>query len=175
MLILRDMLESDIEDYVHWFTKEVEWGNWDAPWESFDTNEETERTEWTKYFDSIKDMPNDVVRWKFEIECDGIHIGWVSSYDDLEYLDNPEKIPAVGIDIPSPTHRKNGNGTKALQLFMDYLKQHGYTSVYTQTWSGNTPMLRVAEKLGFKEVFRKVDHREVNGAKYDAVTFKLDL
>ena len=30
---LRDMLESDIEDYVRWFTVEREWENWDAPWE----------------------------------------------------------------------------------------------------------------------------------------------
>lgn len=31
MLILRDMREEDIEDYVRWFTTETEWGNWDSP------------------------------------------------------------------------------------------------------------------------------------------------
>ena len=30
-IILRDMIESDIEDYVRWFTVEREWENWDAP------------------------------------------------------------------------------------------------------------------------------------------------
>ena len=175
MLLLRDMQESDIEDYVTWFTTEIEWGNWDSPWEPIETDAQTERLEWAKYFESIKDMPDDVMRWKFEIECDGIHIGWVSSYDDLEYVDNPEKIPAIGINIPCPEHRKNGNGTKALQLFIDYMKSHGHRTLFTQTWSGNTPMIRVAEKLGFHEIVRKKDFREVNGKLYDAVTFQLDL
>ena len=31
-IVLRDMIESDIEDYVRWFTVEREWENWDAPW-----------------------------------------------------------------------------------------------------------------------------------------------
>lgn len=30
-IILRDIIESDIEDYVRWFTVEREWENWDAP------------------------------------------------------------------------------------------------------------------------------------------------
>ena len=40
-IILRDMIESDIEDYVRWFTVEREWENWDAPWEKEDTCKET--------------------------------------------------------------------------------------------------------------------------------------
>ena len=28
-MILRDMIESDIEDYVRWFTVEREWESWD--------------------------------------------------------------------------------------------------------------------------------------------------
>ena len=43
-IILRDIIESDIEDYVRWFTVEREWENWDAPWEKEDTDEENERT-----------------------------------------------------------------------------------------------------------------------------------
>ena len=41
-IILRDMIESDIEDYVRWFTVEREWENWDAPWEKEDTDAEAE-------------------------------------------------------------------------------------------------------------------------------------
>ena len=59
--------------------------------------------------------------------------------------------------------------------YNEYLKEKGYQSVYTQTWSGNTPMLRVAEKLGFKEIARKKEHREVDGKTYDALTFQLEL
>lgn len=54
-------------------------------------------------------------------------------------------------------------------------KNRGYTCAYTQTWSGNHAMLRVAEKLGFTEYFRKKNHRTVNGEQYDAVTLKIEL
>lgn len=87
MLILRDMIEKDIEDYVIWFTKDLEWGNWDAPWEDFNPDEENERQGWTEYYNSVKDLPENVVRWKYEIENDGVHIGWVSSYAVLLRLD----------------------------------------------------------------------------------------
>lgn len=30
-IALRDMQESDIEDYVHWFTTETKWNDYDAP------------------------------------------------------------------------------------------------------------------------------------------------
>lgn len=42
-IILRDMIESDIDDYVRWFTTETEWSNTDAPWESIESDEETEQ------------------------------------------------------------------------------------------------------------------------------------
>ena len=175
-ILLRDMKESDIEDYVRWFTKETEWGDWDAPWEShFESDEESERKGWTEYFESVKELPEDVTRWKFEIESNGVHIGWVSFYTDLEWMENKEEIPAIGIAIPEETYRKNRVGTKALKSFMEYLKERGYKTIYTQTWSGNYPMLRVAEKLGFKEIARKKDYREVNGKKYDALTFRVDF
>ena len=176
MLILRDMTESDIEDYVRWFTSDTEWGNWDAPWEGrVSGSAEEERRSWTEYYDSVKNMPDDTVRWKYEIEADGLHIGWICSYTDLEYLANEEKVPAIGLDIPLVEHRSSGHGTKAFRLYMDYLRRHGYTSFYTQTWSGNHAMMRVAEKLGFREAFRKKGYREVNGQKFDAVTYRLDL
>lgn len=174
-IILREMVESDIEDYVKWFTKEIEWGNWDAPWEPFNLDEATERKEWRDYYNSVKDLSEDVVRWKFEIEKDGVHVGWVSAYTDLGWMENEEEIPAIGISIPEKKYRRNGIGTKALKGFIDYWSKQGNTFIYTQTWSGNYPMIRVAEKLGFKEIARKKEHREVEGKMYDALTFRLDL
>ena len=88
---------------------------------------------------------------------------------------NPEELPAIGITVVDPAGRSKGVGTEALRLFIEYMKSRGYPAVYTQTWSGNLPMLRVAEKLGFREVCRKTGIREVRGQQYDAVTFRLDL
>lgn len=175
MTELRDMRESDIADYVRWFTTETEWGNWDAPWEPLEGSAEEQRKSWTEYYESVKALPDDAVRRKFEIDCGGVHIGWICRYQDLEYAENPEGYPALGLDIPDQTHRGNGNGTKAMRMFLDYLYGHGYRHFYTQTWSGNPAMIRLAEKLGFREVRRIRDYREVNGQKFDAITFRLDV
>ena len=180
-IVLRDMVEADIEDYVRWFTTEREWENWDAPWEKEDSSEEAERKSWTEYYDSVKALPDDVRRWKFEIEVDGRHIGWVSSYpidESYEWVDEVregQKLHrAVGICICESAVWGGGIGTDALRAFIRYWFSNGETELYTQTWSGNARMLRCAEKLGFVECRRRVGVREVRGARYDALTLKRD-
>ncbi len=178
-IILRDMIESDIEDYVRWFTTETEWSDWDAPWEPIESDEETERNSWREYYEAVKDIPDDARRWKFEIEWNGRHIGWVSSYlvdGNYEWVGQPQDgqtvYRAIGIDICESDIRGNGVGTNALRAFMKYLFDSGADELYTQTWSGNVRMIRCAEKLGFKECNREVGFREVIGQKYDGLTFK---
>ncbi len=180
-IILRDMIESDIEDYVRWFTTETEWSNTDAPWEPIDSDEETERTSWREYYGSVKDLPDDVRRWKFEIEWNGRHIGWVSSYpidENYEWIgevkDGQTVYRAIGIDICEPDVWGNGIGTNALCAFINYYFENGVDELYTQTWSGNVRMLRCAKKLGFVECNRNVGTREVDGQKYDGLTFRLE-
>lgn len=173
MLVLRDMIESDIEDYVRWFTVDNSFNDTDAPWEIIETTEENERQSWIKYFNSIKNIDEQTVRRKFEIEVDGKHIGWVSSYYDLQYIDNPDKVLAIGIVIACEGYRGKGFGTLALRKFINYLKSNGHNRLFLQTWSGNINMIHVAKKLGFKEYIRSKDLREVNGIKYDGVTYLL--
>ncbi len=178
-LILRDMIASDVEDYVRWFSVEREWENWDAPWEKEETTEETERKKWTEYYESVKGRPDDIPRWKFEIEWNGRHIGWVSSYcidENYEWIgsrkDGQTIYRAVGIDICEPDMQGKGVGTSALRAYMNYCFKGGVNELYTQTWSGNIRMIRCAEKLGFAECGRVVDEREVDGQQYDGLTFK---
>ena len=181
-IILRDMIESDIEDYVRWFTVEREWENWDAPWEKEDTDEETERRSWTEYYESVKQLPDAELRWKFEIEWNGRHIGWVSSYmmnKNYEWIGADTIQPgqtvhrAIGICICEPDAWGNGIGTSAFRAFMNYYFEDGVDELYTQTWSGNVRMLRCAEKLGFVECNRNTGTREVDGRKYDGLTFRI--
>lgn len=179
-IVLRDMIKSDIEDYVHWFTSETEWSNTDAPWEPIETDEETERIAWCEYYESVKNLPDDVLRWKFEIELNGRHIGWVSSYpidENYEWIDKIKDgrtvYRAIGIDICEPDVWGSGIGTNALSAFINYYFESGFDELYTQTWSGNVRMLRCAEKLGFTECNRNIGIREVCGGKYDGLTFKL--
>lgn len=179
-IILRDMVESDIEDYVRWWTVEKAWSDWDAPWEPVESDEERERRDWRRYYASVKDLPDDACRWKFEIEWAGRHIGWVSSYlMDAQYrfLDAPREgqtaYRAVGIDICEPDVWGSGVGTNALRAFLQYYFDRGAEALYTQTWSGNARMIRCAGKLGFVECNRYIGIREVRGQTYDGLTFRL--
>ena len=180
-IVLRDMIESDIEDYVHCWTTEIKWMNYDAPWETETSDEETERKSWCEYYESVKALPDDVRRWKFEIEWIGRHIGWVSSYpidENYEWIGEIKVgqtvYRAIGIDICKPDVWGKGVGTNALRAFMNYYFENGVDELYTQTGSGNVRMLRCAEKLGFAECNRYVGKREVEGKIYDALTFRLE-
>ena len=159
-ITLRYIRESDIADYIRWTTTETEWYNWDAPWE-WEGDDGSEFVERQK--NNLDKTPERYT--KLEIDtAEGKHIGWVSCYKTDE-----EKL-AVGIDIPAVGNRGHGYGYNALAMFMAYLFEHEDV-LYTQTWSGNTPMLRLAEKLGFTECGRIPGIREVRGGKYDALTF----
>ena len=78
---------------------------------------------------------------------------------------------AFGIDIPPQSCRGKGYGYEAFKAAIEYLASKGMKEIYTQTWSGNTRMIALAEKLGFREVCRKKDFREVRGEKFDGLTF----
>jgi RimJ/RimL family protein N-acetyltransferase len=162
-IVLRYIKESDIEDYVRWTTTETEWNDWDAPWEEDDDNDFVERQK-----NSLNKSPH--FYNKLEIDTIlGKHIGWVSCYE-TEY--DGGNVIAVGIDIPAVSDRGKGNGKDALTLYMAHLFKKEDV-LYAQTWSGNTPMLRLAEKIGFVEVRRIKDLRQVKGVNYDALTFAI--
>ncbi len=133
-----------------------------------------------EYYESVKDLPDDVRRWKFEICWNGRHIGWVSSYpidENYEWIgevkDRQIAYRAVGIDICKPDAWDNGVGSNALRAFIRYYFEHGIDTIYTQTWSGNVRMLRCAEKLDFQKCNRNTGTREVDGQKYDGLTLRL--
>ncbi len=183
-IILRDMTEADIEDDIRWNTLETDWANWDAPWESlpdlmtFDA-EEYRKKELLKLAE-----PKDEIRWGFEIEtAGGEHIGAVNSYminENFEWTPIRNAKPGeklfrtVGIDICESSFCGKGLGRKALAAFINYYLENAENEIYCQTWSGNIRMLKCAEKLGFEVCKRKTDYREVNGKKYDGLTFRLN-
>ena len=161
-IVLRYLTEDDIADYIRWTTVEPEWSDWDAPWEEDDGDKFVERQK-----AALKKAPQ--VFRKLEIDTvSGRHIGWVTSY----YIDGDEEKTAIGINIPSVDDRGKGFGEVSLSLFMAYLFSTK-DMLYTQTWSGNIAMIRLAEKIGFVEVARIKNIREVKGKIYDALTFSI--
>jgi|GEM_PF-307701 len=161
-ITLRYIKESDISDYIRWTTTDIEWYDWDAPWETDDGGNFV-----IAQMASLEKTPQ--IYSKLEIDTiDGKHIGWVSSYN----INNDHDKTAVGIGIPTVNDRGKGYGKNALTLFMAYLFA-SKSILYTQTWSGNAAMIRLAESIGFAETGRIKNLREVKGKRYDALTFSI--
>ena len=181
-IILRDMTEADIEDDIRWYTVETDWSNWDAPWEPLPDISNTDSYRKKELLKLAE--PKDKIRWGFEIEtAEGNHIGTVNSYminENFEWISVKDIKPGdkafrtVGISICESSFCGKGFGTKALAAFVNYYLENGEDEIYCQTWSGNIRMVKCAEKLGFEICKRKIDYREVNGKKYDGLTFKLN-
>lgn len=176
-IILRDYIESDIEDHVRWFTRETQWLEWDAPWEEYEFDEENYRSGKKQLLKTVKH--EDEFRDCFEICINDevrTHIGNINSYRiDSHYLYSKEGNNfTIGIGIKDKCALRCGYATEAWQLYIKYLLENGVEEVYTQTWSGNYRVLGLMEKLGFEIVNRLVDNVEVRGKKYDGLTLKLN-
>lgn len=184
-VILRDLTKEDVVKRIYWNTVDTEWQKWDSPWQYEGMTKEEIEYEISEMKESMENwlkknnnMPDTDRRYEFQIadiqtkEC----IGWCIAYhinDDYEYDTRGEYI-AIGIDLPPKDIRGKGYGTEALGMFIDYIKRHFKTRIYTQTWSGNTAMMKLAEKLGFTECSRIPGIYEQNGVIYDEVTYRLD-
>lgn len=178
-IVLRDMIESDIEDIIHYMTVETQWGDWDAPWESLDG---FDADSYRKSMKAYLQKPKSGHRWSFHITTfDGLHIGRVNSYqldesyDWLEDDSRPEGFRALGISILNSRYWGKGLGTQALTAWIQYHLDEGIQNLCLQTWSGNERMIRSAQRVGFVECRRLPGIREVRGGIYDALTFRLDL
>lgn len=185
-IILRDFIESDIEKRILWETVETEWQLWDGPWVYENRSKDKAVADLCFYIEKLKGLAEkfrnldpDNKRTSFQI-CEKEnrnYIGWCNSYriDNTFSHNATGDLCAVGIDIPETNTRGKGDGLEALVLFIDYLLSYGETDIYTQTWSGNTRMIHLAEKLGFEEFMRKKGQRLVRGEYYDGLTFCLNL
>ena len=184
-MLLRDFKQEDIAKRIEWETVKTEWQLWDAPWEYEGLTEEQKKEELQKYIKAMEKwaalsetLTDEMPRKSFQI-CtpEGEYVGWCGSYfinEDCCFDENGDRL-AVGIDLPEESARRKGLATHALQLFMAYLRTLGFTELYTQTWSGNVRMIKLAEKLGFTECCRKQKLRMVRGQQYDGLTFRIKL
>ena len=168
-IFLRDMCLEDIDDYILWSTREIEWQDWDAPWEK-EENIDIEELRNNLHEKLARELP--IVRRRLEIcNINETHIGWVSSY----YIDENKTKFAIGIDIPNNEFRGKKLGELAFSLYISYLLKSDYISdIYTQTWSGNERMIKLATKCGFELIDTEINLREVRGCMYNGLTFKLN-
>ncbi|MBQ3231344.1 MAG: GNAT family N-acetyltransferase [Clostridia bacterium] len=178
-IILRDYVLSDVEDEVRWTNEETEWFYQEAPWMTLEpVNADELRADMKEIID---DLSENVIRWRFEIEVDGRHIGQLSSsylnsnyeHTPWECIDQSKNAPwnnsvrALGIEICEMEFWGKGIGTKALTAFMEYYRGFGENRFLLQTWNGNLRMLGCAKKLGFFEVKRTKGAIWVDGKAFD--------
>ena len=178
-ITLRDYQLSDVEDEVRWTNVETAWFYADTPWMTMEKVDPEELR--ADMIEIMESMPEDAIRWRFEIEVDGRHIGMVSSYyrdENFEYTpwesidqsknaEGNNSIRELGIEICEMAYWGKGIGTKALTALMDYYRSLGEYRFLLETWSGNKRMLGCARKLGFSEVKRRKDSYVVDGVEYD--------
>lgn len=186
-ITLRDYLPSDVEDEVRWTNTDTAWFYADTPWMTMETVDPDELR--ADMMEIMSQMPEDAIRWRFEIEVDGRHIGMVSSYyldenyeptpwESIDQRKNAEEnhsIRALGIEICEMDCWGKGIGTKTLTALMDYYRSLGEHRFLLETWSGNERMLGCAGKLGFTEVKRTKAAYVVNGREYDALVLEKNV
>ncbi len=162
-----------------WTNEQTEWFLAEAPWMTLEPVDPDElRADMEQI---IEDISEDSIRWRFEIETDGRHVGQLSSsYLDANFeltpwesIDQSKNAPennsvrALGIEICETEYWGKGIGTKALTAFMEYYRGLGEQRFLLETWSGNQRMLGCAKKLGFHEVKRTVGSVTFNGESFD--------
>ena len=178
-ITLRDYQLSDVEDEVRWTNVETAWFYADTPWMTMEEVDPEELR--ADMIEIMESMPEDAIRWRFEIEVDGRHIGMVSSYyrdenfentpwesiDQSKNAEGNNSIRELGIEICEMAYWGKGIGTKALTALMNYYRSFGEYRFLLETWSGNKRMLGCARKLGFSEVIRRKGAYVVDGVEYD--------
>ncbi|MBQ7130846.1 MAG: GNAT family N-acetyltransferase [Oscillospiraceae bacterium] len=181
-IILRDLVESDIEDWIRWETADTEWMDWDGP--DLEAPPFVEG-EFRRECAELLQNPLTGFRNFFELDTiQGKHIGMVTSGltgEDYEYLTREEiragkkAYHTFGIVICESGYWSCGYGTQALTAFCQHFLNSGRTEIRLQTWSGNLRMVSCAQRIGFVEVHRFVGNRHIRGETYDGLTFQLDL
>lgn len=157
---IRPITEQDLHRMWELTFKEAnpEWKKWDAPY--YPHNPIPLET----FMERKSNIVNKDDYWA--IESDGKLIGMVSYYWEHE----PSLWLEMGILIYEPTYWSGGYGTKALTMWIDHLfNKMPLVRVGLTTWSGNTRMIRVAEKLGMTMEARIRKVRYWEGVYYDSI------
>lgn len=183
-ITLRDYQLSDVEDEIRWTNVETEWFYAVYPWMMMEPVDPDELR--SDMAEIINGMPDNAIRWRFEIDVEGRHIGMVSSYyldnnfentpwESIDQSKNAEEnnsVRALGIEICEMDYWGRGIGTKTLTALMEYYRGFGEHRFWLETWSGNLRMLGCAAKLGFCEVKRVKGAHIVNGEEYDELVLE---
>jgi len=169
-IVLRDWQKSDLEIERYWSYPKHLWHKTNGPY--YGPRTETQINERISNLDKIitgNNFPE--LRTSLVIACADTDklIGSVSWY----YQSQETNWISIGICIYDPEYWGKSIGYSALGLWSQYLFDNweDLARLDIRTWSGNTGMMKLSEKLGYKleAVFR--DARIVDGKYYDSIGY----
>lgn len=160
---LRSASIHNLETCYYWEYEDEnrEAEKWNRP---FSPPDETTKAEFIAEWENYEIFPG--VPGMLIIEANGELIGEV----DADWVDKNTNWLEIGIIIYKPEYWGSGYGTEAFRLFIDYI--FTITPLHRlgiSTWSGNTRMVKLAEKMGMKEEARIRQARFLDGKYYDAI------
>lgn len=168
-IVLRDWQEEDLKPYRLWNTDHHAWMDWDAPYfDRMPFKELSQRLDiiWSRILSGEWATPR-MIMVIAEKESNRF-LGVVTRY----WTSQETNWMSTGLTIYDEQDWDKGFGTEAYQLWISYLFENDPSLVRLDywTWSGNNRMMRLGEKLGFKEEARFRKARIVKGEYYDSIT-----
>ena len=163
-IILRDWIQVDFDMYKHWHNEKFGWTKLNGPYYPLKSSEELDQ-EIEQLKISSKTKNRIVIASKTTNELIGT-VSWYWQSKETNWI-------SIGLAIFDDNYWGKGIGSEALSLWISHLFSSFQKIVRLdlRTWSGNTGMIKLAEKLNLKKeaTFRKA--RIVNGEYYDSLAY----
>ncbi len=159
---------SNVDEYGRLSTPNKKFNLYDGPYFKGKTMEE----HWD-YIENIKvklkNKEGAVLENRRLIVCDGKILGMCSWYwksKETNWLE-------IGIVIFDDENWRKGIGTKAFPMWIDYVFEihPEITRIGLSTWSGNTAMIKLSEKIGLKLEACYKKARIVGDKYYDSISY----
>ncbi|MCL4251903.1 MAG: GNAT family N-acetyltransferase [Anaerolineae bacterium] len=170
-LHLRDLKLNDLAAYAYWLRPEHEWQRLNGPYYSKPTPEQIPEIidRLRKTIDRDDPAPLPPAHVIIAQRADDALLGKVNWY----WISQETLWLAAGIVIYDPASWRKGLGYEALGLWTQYLfdQMPEIARLDLRTWSGNTGMMRLAQKLGYQEEARFRKARIVDGTYYDGLGY----
>ena len=169
-LLLRDWALRDLPDYAEWMRPHHRWHRFNGPYFP-QTPESAIPALMGKHEARITAGNWPEVRERMVIadrESDAL-LGTVSRYFECE----TSNWISLGVAIFDDANWGRGLGHQAMRLWTDYLFENlpGIVRLGFFTWSGNEGMVRLAQKLGYREEARHRMARIVKDEHHDSLGY----
>lgn len=167
---LRQLQETDLEDYYFWNLPDKAFHNFDGPYFRKSTEEELRKR--------VDHMKEKFEKGTFEHK-DSFKVIANSETDDLIgtvswYWKSEETLwLEIGIVIFNENYWSKGIGYQVLTQWIDkvFEMRPDISRLGLTTWSGNLRMMKLSEKLGMKQEACYRNARIVEGEYYDSVSY----